>query len=68
MSTFLARSMQRVKEQGITIVSILTAVGTAMGVLIESLSGCPTVSTTVSGNNSGGDRKGCRAREWIKTN
>ena len=39
-----------------------------MGVLIESLSGSPTVSATTSGNSSGGDRKGGGAREWIKTN
>ena len=55
------------KEQGITIMSVLTAVGMAMGVLIESLLGGPTVSTTKSGNSSGGDRKGGGAREWIKS-
>ena len=38
----------------------------AIGFLIESLLGGPTVSTTTSGNTSGGDRKGGRAREWIK--
>ena len=54
------------KEQGLTIVSILTAVGMAMGVLIEALLGNPTVSTTTSGSTSGGDGKGRRAREWIK--
>ena len=37
----------------------------AIGVLIESLLGGPTVSTTTSGNASGGDRKS-GAREWIK--
>ena len=46
--------------------SILTAVGMAIGVLIESLLGGPTVSTTTSGNTSGDDRKGGGAREWIK--
>ena len=51
------------KEQSIMIVSILTAVGMAMGVLIESLLGRPTVSTTTSGNTSGGDGKGIGARE-----
>ena len=55
------------KEQGITIVSILTAVGMAIGGLIEALLGGPTVSTT-SGNTNGGDKKGSGAREWIKTN
>ena len=56
------------KEHGITIVSILTAVGMAIGVLIEALLGDPSVSTTpnTSGSTSGGSRKGSRAREWIK--
>ena len=54
------------KEQGITIVSILTAVCMATGVLIESLLGGTTVYTTTSGNTSGGDRKGGGAREWVK--
>ena len=55
------------KEQGITIVSILTAVGMTVGVLIEALLGGPTVSTTTSGSSpaDGGDKKG-GAREWIK--
>ena len=53
------------KEQGITIVSILTAVGMVIGVLIEALLGGPSVSTT-SGGTSDGDRKGGGAREWIK--
>ena len=55
------------KEQGITIVSILTAVGMAIGVLVEALLGGPTVSTTTSGSSAadGGDKKG-GAREWIK--
>ena len=54
------------KEQGITIVSILTAVGMAVGFLKESLLEGPTVSTTTSGNTSGVDRKGGGAREWIR--
>ena len=54
------------KEQGITIVSILTAVGMAIGVLIKSLLGDLTVSTIPLGNTSGGDRKVGGAREWIK--
>ena len=56
------------KEQGITIDAILTAIGVAIGVLIEALLGGPTVSTSKSGNNSGGDRKDGEAGEWIKTN
>ena len=55
------------KEQGITIVSILTAVGMAIGVLVEALLGGSTVSTTTSGSTpaDGGDKKG-GAREWMK--
>ena len=52
------------KEQGITIVSILTAVGMTIGVLIKALLGGPNTSTPTSGGTSG-DKKG-RAREWIK--
>ena len=56
------------KEQGITIVSILTAVGMAIGVLAEALLGGPSVSTTTntSGSTSGGDGRDSGAREWIK--
>ena len=54
------------KEQGITIVSILTAVGMAIGALIEALLGGPSTSTPTSGGTSGGDKKG-GAREWIKS-
>ena len=44
------------KEQGITIVSILTAVGMAIGVLIEALLGGPSASTPKSGGTSGGNK------------
>ena len=55
------------KEQGITIVSILTAIGMAIGVLIEALLGGSSVTTTnTSGGTSSGDGKGGGAREWIK--
>ena len=56
------------KEQGITIVSILTAVGMAIGVLVEALLVGPSVSTTTNtlGSTSGGDGKDSGAREWIK--
>ena len=63
--TFGDRIKTLFKEQGITIVSILTAVGMAIGVIIEALLGGPSVSTT-SGVTSGGDRKGGGDREWIK--
>ena len=51
-------------EQGVTIVSILTAVGMVTGVLIEALLGGPSVSTTTSESTS--DKKG-GARVWIKS-
>ena len=53
------------KEQGITIVSILTSIGMAIGVIIEALLGGPNVPATTSGSTSG-DRKGSGAREWTK--
>ena len=46
--------------------SILTAVGMVIGILIEALLRGPTVSTTASGNTSAGDRKDGGARDWIK--
>ena len=57
------------KEQGITIISILTAVGMVIGVLVEALLGSPSMSTTTStsgGTSNGNTRKGGGAREWIK--
>ena len=53
------------KEQGITIVSILTALGMAPGVLIEALLGHPNASTPTSQSITISDKKG-GAREWIK--
>ena len=54
------------KEQGITIVSILTAVGMAIGVLIEALLGGPsTTSTSTPQSTTTSDKKG-GARDWIK--
>ena len=53
------------KEQGITIVSILTAIGMAIGVLTEALLGGSSASTPTLGGTSGGDKKG-GARERIK--
>ena len=53
------------KEQGITIVSILTALGMTHGVLIEALLGGPSVSTTTLESTTTSDKKG-GAREWIK--
>ena len=53
------------KEQGITIVSILTAVGMAISVLVEALLGSPSTSTSTSQSTTTSDKKG-GAREWIK--
>ena len=53
------------KEQGITIVSILTALGMTIGVLIEALLGGPSTSTTTPQSTTTSDKKG-GAREWIK--
>ena len=53
------------KEQGITIVSILTALGMVLGVLIESLLGGSSESTPTSQSTTTSDKKG-GAREWIK--
>ena len=65
MGTLGERIRTLFKEQGITIVSILTAVGMTVGVLIEALLGGPSASAPTSGGTSGGDKKG-GAREWIK--
>ena len=55
------------KEQGITIVSILTALGMTLGVLIEALLGGPnTTSTPTSGGTTTTSDKKGGAREWIK--
>ena len=66
-STLGERIRTLFKEQDIMIVSILTAVGMAIGVLIEALLGGPSTSTPTSGSTSGGDKKD-GAREWIKAN
>ena len=53
------------REQGITIVSILTALGMTLGVLIEALLGGPSMSATTSQSTTTSNKKG-GAREWIK--
>ena len=68
MGTLGERIRTLFKEQGITIVSILTALGMTLGVLIEALLGDPsTTSTPTSQSTITSDKKG-GAREWIKTN
>ena len=53
------------KEQGITIISTLTALGMTLGVLIEALLGGPSTSTPTPQSTTTSDKKG-GAREWIK--
>ena len=65
-STLGERIRTLFKEQGITIISILTALGMNLGVLIEALLGGPsTTSTPTSQSTTTSDKKG-GAREWIK--
>ena len=60
------------REQGITIFSILTAIGMAIGVLVEAL--LPGSTTTiVKDSHGGGDKKGDKkgdepgsAKEWVR--
>ena len=52
------------KEQGITIVSILTALGMTLGVLIEAILGGPSTSTPSESTTTSDKKSG--AREWIK--
>ena len=65
MGTLGERIRTLFKEQGITIVSILTALGMTLGVLIEALLGGPSTSTPTSQSTTTSDKKG-GAREWIK--
>ena len=53
------------KEQGITIISILTALGMVLGVLIETLLGDPSASAPTPQSTTTNDKKG-GAREWMK--
>ena len=54
------------REQGVTIVSILTTLGMTLGVLIEALLGGPsTTSTPTLQSTTTSDKKG-GATEWIK--
>ena len=65
MGTFGERIRTLYKEQGITIVSILTAIGMAIGVLIEALLVGPSASAPTSQSTTTSDKKG-GARELIK--
>ena len=53
------------KEQGIMMISILTALGMTLGVLIEALLGGPSTSTSTSQSTTTSDKKG-GARDWTK--
>ena len=63
--TFDERIRTLFREHGITIVSILTALGMTLGVLIEGLLGGPSTSTPTSQSTTTSKKKG-GAREWIK--
>ena len=68
MGTLGQRIKTLLREQGTTIVSILTALGMTLGVFIEALLGGPsTTSTPTSQSTTTSDKKG-GAREWIKNN
>ena len=54
------------KEQGITIVSILTALGMTLGALIEALLGGPSTTSTPTSQSTTTNIKKGGAREWIK--
>ena len=57
MGTLGERIRTLFKEQGITIVSILTALGMTLGVLIEALLGGPSTSTPTSESTTTSDKK-----------
>ena len=65
MGTLGERIRTLFKEQGITIISILTALGMTLGVLIEALLGGPSTSTPTSQSTTTSDKKG-GSREWIR--
>ena len=54
------------REQGITIVSILTTLGMPLGVLIEVLLGGPSTTSTLTSQNTSTSDKKSGAREWMK--
>ena len=61
--TSLAEKIQTLfREQGITIASILTAIGMAIGILVEAL--LPGGATTASGEPPPKDEKGLKG--WIR--
>ena len=64
--TLVERIRTLSKEQGITIVSTLTALGMTLGVLIDASLGAPSASTTTSESTTTSDKKG-GAKEWIKS-
>ena len=54
------------REQGITIFSILTAIGMAIGVLVEALVPGSTVSTAQQSTSHGAGDTPRSAKEWIR--
>ena len=66
IGTLVERIRTLFREQGITIVSILTALGMTLGVLIEALVGGPSTTYTPTSQSTTTSDKKSGAREWIK--
>ena len=65
-NTSLAEKIRMLfREQGISIASILTAIGMAIGVLVEALPGGGGAATSGGGEPPPKDEKGLK--EWIRT-
>ena len=54
------------REQGITIFSILTAIGMAIGFLVEAVLPGSTATTTIKDSHGGDDDAPGSAKEWIR--
>ena len=54
------------REQGITIFSVLTAIGMTIGVLVEALVPGSTATTTIKDSHGGNDDTPGSAKEWIR--
>ena len=54
------------REQGITIFSILTAIGMTIGVLVEALVPGSMATTTIKNSHGGNDDTPGSAKEWIR--
>ena len=55
------------REQGITIASVLTAIGMAIGVLVEALLPCGGGATTSGGGGEPPPKDEAGLKEWIRS-